>query len=415
MRIAIVGSGISGLSAAHQLSSAHEVTLFEAQSHLGGHTHTHTVEQAGQRYRVDTGFIVCNRHNYTGFFRLLDSLGVNTQSTTMSFAVSDARSGLEYNATDLNRLFIQRRNLLSPRFIRMVRDILRFYRESPGLLETAGPGPSLGDYLGEHRYSPAFIEQHLIPMGSALWSAPPGQMLQFPARYLVQFMANHRMLGVAGRPQWEVVCGGSASYVEALMKVAKFTAHVDTPVASIERATDSCVVRLRNGDAQSFDHVVLACHSDQALSLIAQPTFSEREVLGAMAYQRNDVVLHRDAALLPKRRRAWAAWNALLPVERPEQCTVTYCMNLLQGFESPEPYCVTLNRTDLIDPSKIDRRLDYAHPIYSHASVAAQARWGEISGVDRLHFCGAYWGYGFHEDGVQSALKVCAALGAPWR
>jgi len=411
MRIAIVGAGISGLTAAWLLSRNHDVELFEANAWIGGHTHTHQVEQAGVTYAVDTGFIVCNRHNYVGFFKLLADLGVETQPTEMSFALKDELSGLEYNATDIDRLFVQRRNLFSPQFLRMIYEILRFYRESPSLLQSADSGPTIGEYLRVNGYSKTFIDRHLVPMGSALWSAPPGQMLEFPARYLVQFMANHRMLGIRGRPQWEVVKGGSASYVSAMLAKARFRSHINTPVQSVSRSSEGVDVRLPDGSTQRFDHVVFACHSDQALKILADPSERERAVLGAMHYQTNEVVLHTDRRMLPENPRAWAAWNALLPLDRPEQCTVTYNMNILQGLVSPEPFCVTLNRGDLIDPSKIIKRLRYAHPIYTREAVAAQTRWSEISDQQRTHYCGAYWGWGFHEDGVQSALKVCQSLG----
>jgi len=414
MRIAVIGAGVSGLTTAYLLSRLHEVVVFEANAYLGGHTQTHEVSQGDKNYRIDTGFIVCNKHNYVGFYRLLDSLGVRTQPTEMSFGVSDQRTGLEYNATDIDRLFVQRRNAFSPRFLRMVYDILRFYRESPSLLASTNPGPTLGEYLSEHRYSQTFIEQHLIPMGSALWSAPPAQMLEFPARYLVQFMHNHRMLGVRNRPQWEVVQGGSSSYVAAMMRTARFSTLTNTRVAQVQRSSAGVDVRLPDGLTQRFDEVVFACHSDQALALLTDPSGAEQRVLGAMRFQRNDVVLHTDRRLLPTNPRAWAAWNALLPKDRPEQCTLTYNMNILQSIESPEPFCVTLNRSELIDPAKVLKRLVYEHPIYSRESVQAQACWADVSGVNRTHFCGAYWGWGFHEDGVQSALKVCASLGVQW-
>ena len=413
MRIAVIGSGIAGLGAAWLLSRQHEVVLFEKDERLGGHTHTHRVALAGREVAVDSGFIVHNPTNYPLLTRLFDELGVRSQATTMSFSVHDARNGLEYNATNLDGLFCQRRNLLSPRFLRMVREILRFYRECPALLDAPGEGPSLGDYLREGGYSPMFIEDHLVPMASALWSSPSSTILSFPAKYLVRFMANHHMLRVNERPQWRVVEGGSSTYVAAMSRNWPVQVRLATPARRITREQDAVVVNSRDGD-ERFDQVVLACHSDQALSLLAAPSQAEREILGAIPYQDNETVLHTDARLLPKRRKAWAAWNAYVPAQHDGQCTVSYCMNLLQSLDSPEPFVVTLNRSADIAADKIIARMRYQHPVYTHASVAAQSRRHEINGVDRIWYAGAYWGFGFHEDGLRSAVDVAHALGQPW-
>ena len=411
MRIAVVGSGIAGLGAAWRLSRKHEVVLFESQDRLGGHTHTHRVVQAGREYEVDTGFIVFNRHTYPLLSGLFDELGVESQPTTMGFSVQDAASGLEYNATNLRALFCQRRNLVSPRFLRMVREIMRFYRESPALLEEPGPGPSLGDYLGARGYSAMFVRDHLVPMASALWSSPAERILEFPARYLVRFMANHRMLQVEGRPEWRVVRGGSSRYVEALAARWNVQVRLACPVRGLRRDDDAAWVRTDAGE-EAFDQVVLACHSDDALSLLADPTADEAHILGAIQYQDNDTVLHTDARLLPRRRAAWAAWNAYVPAEPGAECTVSYCMNLLQSLESPEPFIVTLNRSADIDPAKVIARMRYRHPVYSHASVAAQGLRNRISGQRRTWYAGAYWGFGFHEDGLRSGFQVADALDA---
>jgi len=412
MRIAIIGSGVSGLVSAWLLSKHHAVTLFEAESYLGGHTHTHDIELPSGRYRVDTGFIVHNPVNYPLLTRLFAELGVRTQATTMSFAVRHRTSNLEYNAASLSSLFCQRRNLVSPRFLGMIRDLLRFYRESPRLLEGSGPGPTLGEYLTQRRFGAAFRDEHLIPMASALWSAPPAQILSFPARYLVQFMANHQMLRVRDRPLWRVVHGGSATYVEALRARWTVTERLDCPVRRVTRDADAVTLATDAG-LERFDQVVFACHSDQALALLSDASSVESEVLGAIRYQPNQAVLHTDAAPMPRNPRAWAAWNALIEGEGGG-CTVSYCMNLLQGIASPEPLIVTLNPPRPIDPRKILRTMTYHHPIYSHASVAAQARKAEIQGRRRSWFAGAYWGWGFHEDGMRSAVAVADALGAPW-
>ncbi|WP_027485569.1 FAD-dependent oxidoreductase [Rhodanobacter sp. OR87] len=413
MRIAVVGSGIAGLASAWLLSRKHEVTLFEANGYLGGHTHTHEVEQAGQRHRIDSGFIVHNPAHYPLLTRMFAQLGVASQPTTMSFSVHSEASGLEYNAATLDTLFCQRRNLLSPRFLGMVRDLARFYREAQALLSQRDDTTTLGAYLEQHRYGRAFRDEHLIPMASALWSSPPMQILQFPARYLVQFMANHQMLQLGDRPQWRVVKGGSSTYVAALRAHWPVHERLNCPVFSIRRHHDRVEVDSVAGIGH-FDQVVLACHSDQALRLLDDPSERERSILGAMTYQANDTVLHTDASVLPRRRKAWAAWNAWLPRDPEAPCTVSYCMNLLQGIDSPEPFVVTLNRTDAIDPDKLLARMRYQHPVYTQAAVNAQARKAEIQGWRRTWFAGAYWGWGFHEDGMRSAVEVAAALGVRW-
>lgn len=413
MRIAVVGSGIAGLAAAWQLAREHSVVLFEAESRLGGHTHTHTVEREGRRFEVDSGFIVHTPDNYPLLTAMFHELGVKTQPTTMSFSVHSDRTGLEYNAGTLNGLFCQRRNLLRPTFYRMVADILRFYREAPALLEAASPGPALGDYLRERGYSPMFVDEHLIPMASALWSSPSDRVLQFPARYLVQFMANHHMLSAGARPAWRVVSGGSSAYIRALESRWRAEVRPSSPVQRVRRV-ESGVELSTPHHTETFDQAVLACHGDQALKLLDAPSEREREVLGAIRFQANETVLHTDARVLPKNPRAWAAWNAHIPAEPSADCTVSYCMNLLQGFRSREPFVVTLNRTAAIDPAKVIARMRYAHPEYTHESVAAQARRHEINGVDRIWYAGAYWGWGFHEDGIRSAIEVVRALGVRW-
>jgi predicted NAD/FAD-binding protein len=409
MRIAVIGSGIAGLASAYLLSRNHDVTVFEASDRLGGHTHTHAVQQDGQWHAIDTGFIVYNPTHYPLLTKLFDELHVSSKPTTMSFSVHNAASGLEYNATDLDTLFCQRRNLLSPRFIGMVRDLMRFYREAPALLTESQSNPTLGEYLDEHRYGDAFKHDHLVPMASALWSSPQHQILSFPARYLVQFMANHQMLQVSGRPEWRVVQGGSSSYIGAMTMQWRAQVRLKDPVLSVKRHRDGVDVTTFDG-TQDFDHVVMACHSDQALALLQDANGSEREVLGAIRYQPNDTVLHTDASLLPRNRKAWAAWNAYIPKDPSDVCTVSYGMNLLQGIASPEPFIVTLNRTDAIDPARVLRRMSYHHPIYDNASVAAQKRKSEIQGHRRTWFAGAYWGCGFHEDGMRSAVEVVDAL-----
>jgi hypothetical protein len=413
MRIAVVGSGIAGLGAAWALSKKHQVVLFEKQSRLGGHTHTHSVSQGGNEYHIDSGFIVHNPTHYPLLTRLFKELGVASQPTTMGFSVQDARSGLEYNATSLKGMFCQRRNLLSPRFLRMVREILRFYRECPALLAQADDGPTLGQYLSDNGYSRLFIDCHLVPMASALWSSPASGVLDFPARYVVRFMQNHQMLQVDDRPEWRVVTGGSATYIRAMERDWDVEVRLDSPVSSVRRGDGSVEVTSRHG-TERFDHIVLACHSDEALALLADPSSDERSILGAIRYQDNETVLHTDARLLPVRRQAWAAWNAYVPADPGEQCTVSYCMNLLQSVQSADPFIVTLNRTEAIAPERIIARMNYRHPLHTQHSVTAQHRRHRINGVERTWYAGAYWGFGFHEDGLRSGIEVARAIGASW-
>ena len=415
MRIAIIGAGIAGLGSAWLLSREHEVTLYEANAYLGGHTHTHEIVQAGRSYAIDSGFIVFNPQNYPLLTHLLNELGVASQPTTMSFAVRNEASGLEYNATSLDTLFCQRRNLLSPRFIGMMRDIFRFYREAPALLEQDddGAGPTLAEWLRDQRYGNAFRDEHLVPMASALWSSPASDILRFPIRYLIRFMANHHMLQVLDRPRWRVVQGGSQRYVDALRAQWTVDERIACPVQGVQRHARGVCISSAAGN-EEFDQVVLACHSNQALALLADADAREQAILGAIGYQTNEAVLHTDARLLPRNRKAWAAWNVLLPKQAEQNCTVTYCMNLLQSLDSAEPFCVSLNSSHRIDPSRVLRRMHYAHPVYDHVSVSARARKGEIQGQRKTWYAGAYWGFGFHEDGLRSATEIAHALGIHW-
>ncbi len=388
MRIAIIGSGIAGLASAWWLDGEHDVTLFEANDYLGGHTHTHDVQVDGVRMAVDTGFIVFNPEHYPLLTALFDELGVASQPTTMSFSMHSERSGVEYNATSLDGLFCQRRNLVSPRFWGMLADLRRFYRDAP-LLLAEDEGPTLGQYLRSQRYGDAFIDEHLLPMASALWSSPTATVMDFPARYLAQFMANHQMLQMTGRAPWRVVSGGSARYVDALRARWRVHERLECPVQSVERMPWGARVHSAAG-VEGFDEVILACHSDQALALLRDADPIERDVLGAIRYQANEAVLHTDASLLPRNRKAWAAWNAHVPRDPAAPCT--------------------LNRSEAIDPGKVLRTLHYAHPVHDHAAVRAQQRWAELQGRRHTWFAGAYWGWGFHEDGIRSARRVVDAL-----
>lgn len=327
----------------------------------------------------------------------------------MTFSVSDKRSGLEYNATTLDKLFCQRKNLLSPRFYHLVLDIIRFYSQAPKLLNCEDDQLSLDQYLKKHHYSQAFIEDHILPMAGALWSGPSHSLRKFPVRYLVAFLQNHQMLQISNRPIWKTVEGGSDTYIQAFRKVFNGNIRLHSPVISIRREANS--VRIKTAeDEQTFEQIILACHSDQALRLLGDASQQEEEILGAMAYQINETVLHTDRRLMPQHPKAWASWNALKINDNQEHCTVTYYMNLLQDLKAPEPLLVTLNCTDLIDPEKILVRRTYHHPIYNADSLAAQKRRSEINGVNRTYYAGAYWGWGFHEDGARSAQDVVNLL-----
>lgn len=411
MRIAIVGSGISGLSAAYLLHADHEITLFEADDRAGGHTHTVPVELDGESHAVDTGFIVFNERNYPNFVRLLGRLGVRSHETTMSFSVRCDRTGLEYNGTSINRLFAQRRNLVNPGFYRMLRDILRFNREAAAVLEGGRGSTTVGEYVTENRYSEAFTERYLIPMGAAIWSAPPGSFRDFPIRFVVEFFRNHSLLGLRGHPVWRVIDGGSFRYVEALTRGFRDRIRTGWPVRSVTRLPDRVNVTAGANQVEPFDHVVLACHADQALQVLTDASDRERELLEAFPYQPNDVVLHTDVSALPKRRLAWGSWNYRIRRERTDRVTLTYDMNMLQGLNASRVFCVTLNEDGLVSPAHVIRRLTYHHPLFTSTRAAAQKRHAEVINVNRTSFCGAYWGYGFHEDGLASALRVCRPLG----
>ncbi|MGZ4243401.1 MAG: NAD(P)/FAD-dependent oxidoreductase [Solirubrobacteraceae bacterium] len=415
MRIAIVGAGVSGLATAHLLAPRHEVTVFEAAGYAGGHTNTIRVDTADETHEVDTGFIVFNERNYPGFVALLDRLGVATQPSTMTFGVSDGRGDFEYTGASPNGLFAKRAHLVTPWFHRMVADMARFNRAARELLHRApldGDGPSLGQWLEQQRFSGPFIDRLIVPQASAVWSADPAQMWTFPARFLVEFFDNHGMLSFRDRPMWRTVTGGSARYVEALLHRFSGRMRLRTPVGSIRRGTDHVLVTPRGGDPERFDEVVLATHSDQALALLSDASDSERHLLSAIPYQANEAVLHTNTSLLPHRRRAWASWNYHLCESPTGRATVTYHMNRLQSLRADREFCVTLNRTKAIDPEMIIRTISYAHPVYTSEGMAAQRRFAEINARNRTHFCGAYWGWGFHEDGVASAVRVAERFGA---
>lgn len=406
LKIAIIGGGIAGNTLAYSLHQQHDITLFEANDYLGGHTHTHQVEIGGQTHAVDTGFIVFNDKTYPEFERILRKTGVAWRDSQMSFSVRNEVSGLEYNGTTLNSLFAQRRNLLSPAFYRMILDILRFNKSSLDLL-AAGDEIPLGEYLKQHGYSKPFIRDYIVPMGAAIWSTDAEQMLQFPARFFVRFFHHHGMLTIDQRPQWRTIVGGSARYLDKVAAGYRDRIRLNAAVKSIERDAHGVTITTKNGSAEQFDFVFFACHSDEALQILGtEATAAEQEILSAIPYQDNTVYLHTDASLMPQRKLAWAAWNYHVTAQTTGKVQVTYNMNILQGIQSSEPLLVTLNYTDAIAPEKVIKKLHYRHPLYTLAGAQAQARHAEISGKHRTGYAGAYWRNGFHEDGVASALAA---------
>ena len=412
MRIAIVGTGVSGLVAAHRLHPEHEIVVYEASDRIGGHTHTVPVQADGGTVWVDTGFIVFNDRNYPNFEALLDELGVAMQPSHMSFSVSDGCGRFEYSGTPRG-LFARPAHLLSPTFLGMLRDWRRFNREARALIGMNGTAPSLGHWLEQQGFSRHFVERLILPQASAVWSADPAQMWSFPASFMAEFFENHGMYSLRNRPRWRTVSGGSRSYVEAIAAPWRERVRLRAPVRRIERLPDRVRIEADGCESEEFDQVVIATHSDQALALLGDPSEAEREVLGAIPYQRNEAVLHTDARLMPRRRAAWASWNFHLSEGPAQGTTVTYWMNNLQRLRTSKNYFVPLNRTEEIDPAKTIRKIAYDHPVYTKEGVAAQGRHAEISNAGRrTPYCGAYWGWGFHEDGVVSALRVCDSFAA---
>ncbi len=420
MQIAVIGAGISGLVAAHRLSRSrggkHRVTLFEANAYPGGHTNTLDVELAGRRHAVDTGFIVFNDRTYPNFIALLEELGIGSRPTEMGFSVRCDRTGLEYNGSSLNGFFARRSNLVCPSFWRMAADIARFNRHAPRDVlaggELANESTTVGEYLRRGGYGREFAEHYLLPMGAAIWSCPVGTFAEFPIRFIVDFYRHHGLLSLTDRPQWRVVEGGSRTYVAEILRRFPGRVRLSTPIVQVRRSESAVEITPRGGEPERFDHVVFACHADQALRMLADPSESERELLTAFPYEPNVALLHTDPTLLPRRRRAWASWNYLLSADPEARPVVTYCMNILQHIRSREVINVTLNGEHRVDPDRVLARIVYEHPVFTTARAAAQRRHGELLNVRHTSYCGAYWRNGFHEDGVVSALAVCRALDA---
>lgn len=413
MRIAIIGSGISGLTAAHLLHAKHEISVFEANNYIGGHTNTIEVfsKDEGRTIPVDTGFIVFNDRNYPNLCRLFDSLGVVSRVSEMSFSVQCQKSGLEYNGTDFNKIFSQRRNLLKPGFWMMLRDIFRFHKHGPDALSKGiSDQITVTEFAQRHAYSRQFIEHYLIPLGASLWSCPAERFRRFPMRFVLEFLDNHCMLQVNDRPQWRTVIGGSHQYIKMLIAAFHERIYLNTAVRRVRRSPTGVFVEFENGSEQVFDEVIMATHADQSLRLVADMDEEERAILAKFPYQDNEVVLHTDTSLLPHKKRAWASWNYLIPAETSSHACLTYNMNMLQGIDSQHTFCVSLNQSDSIDENTIIRRIQYHHPVFTPGRDQAQAQHPLLIQRRGISYCGAYWGYGFHEDGVSSALAVCNAF-----
>ncbi len=412
MRIAIIGSGVSGLTCAYLLGQDHEVVVYEADGRPGGHANTVDVELNGTLHHVDTGFIVYNERNYPLFSGMLARLGIESRPTEMSFSVRDESAGLEWRGSSASSIFAQPRNLVRPKFLRMLSDITKFNRAARALLECpANDDLTLDEFLAQSEWSPGFREWYLIPMGSAIWSCDPAVFTRFPAVAFARFFDNHGLLGLSERPEWRTVIGGSRRYVNAILDPLGPQAYKNAKVAKVVRRGSSVEVATELGENEHFDHVIIATHSTDALNLLSDPTRAEREVLTAIRYQRNEAVLHTDASLLPTSTRARASWNWHSGGDA-QAATLTYDLSRLQGLATAEPICLTLNHTPAVSPAKVLDTFTYWHPVFDAGAMRAQRRHHEISGRDGVSFVGAYWGYGFHEDGARSAYEVCAALGA---
>ena len=413
MKIAIIGTGISGLTAAYLLNKKHEVTVFEKNNYIGGHTHTHDLKLNNLNYAVDSGFICYNENTYPNFINLLNILGVESQKTKMGFSVKSEKKKLEYAGNSINSLFSQRKNIVNLSFLRMINDILSFNKNSKSDLPTISSKITLGQYLKNNKYSNSFIYNYIIPMGAAIWSTKAASMLNMPALFFVRFFNNHGLLQTKNRPNWWVIKGGSKEYVKKLVISFKENIRLSSPVFGINRKNEKIEIKLSSDGThiEIFDSVVLATHSDQALKLLSDKTSLETEILSALPYQTNEALLHTDHTVLPKNKLAWASWNYNLDQGSEEPVALTYNMNILQNLKASETYCVTLNSKGLINPKKVIKKLKYDHPLFTVEGIIAQKRKHEISGINNTYFCGAYWKNGFHEDGVVSALDVAKQFG----
>ncbi|MDB2373110.1 FAD-dependent oxidoreductase [Psychrosphaera haliotis] len=412
-KVAIIGSGISGLTSAYLLNKHHNVQVFEINDYIGGHTATIDFELDEKPYSIDTGFIVFNDKTYPNFLKLLSQIGIQKQPTEMSFSVTNPVTGLEYNGNNLNTLFAQRRNIANPRFWSLISQILKFNKLCKALYDSNSIPVklSLGEFLDDNGFNDYFCQNYILPMAAAIWSSSLNQVKQFELSFFIRFFYNHGLLNIQDRPQWYVIPGGSKSYIKPLIKDFKDKIHLNANIQAVTRNSDGVELTFENNRTEQFDDVIFACHSDQALKLLSDPTENEKAILSAMPYVNNEVVLHTDKAMLPKRELAWASWNYLLSGDEDALASVTYNMNILQGLDVEPTFCVTLNKTDAINPEKIIRKFNYTHPVFSTESQKAQLQRDTICGKHNTHFAGAYWYNGFHEDGVRSGVDVAKRFG----
>lgn len=412
MKIAIIGSGISGLTAAYLLNRKHDVTIFEANDYIGGHTHTHKVNIDGKKYSVDTGFIVYNERTYPNFIKLLDLLNVERQLSTMGFSVKSISKDYEYAGESLNSLFAKRSNIFRFGFLRMLYEMYHFGKKADSSGIGLDASVTLGDYLKKEKYSGEFINYFIIPMGAAIWSTPANKVLNMPAYFFIKFFYNHGMLETINRPNWWVIKNGSSEYIKKMIRGFENKINLSTPVKTVARKNEGIEIQLAKKDETlKFDSVIFATHSDQALEMLENPTDTEKDILSSIPYQKNEVLLHTDSSVLPRRKLSWASWNYQLDSDPALPVVLTYNMNILQSINCKETLCVTLNDHNSVDETKILKKITYHHPLFNVKSIEAQKRKSEISGVNNTHYCGAYWRNGFHEDGVVSALDVCKDFG----
>ena len=410
MKIAIIGSGISGLTAAHLLCKDFDITVFEANDYIGGHTHTHDLEIEKKNWRIDSGFIVYNEKTYPNFIKLLKKLKVATQKTSMGFSVKVPDTGLEYSGGSLNSLFAQRLNLFRPSFLIMIKDILKFNRIAISKLEGIERTTTINDFLKKHKFGSQFIDNYIVPMGAAIWSTSASKTIEMPAAFYIRFFKNHGLLQIFNRPQWFVISGGSKSYIKKIVEGYKDKVKLSTPVKKVRRDDNGVDVFFgEKGSSEKFDKVIFATHSDQALRLLEEPSQEEIDILGALPYQKNEAILHTDSGILPKKKITWSSWN-FLNVNKSSPVSLTYNMNILQSLETKIDFLVTLNGSGAIDPKKIIKKILYHHPLFTIDGIEAQKKKHQISGVNNTFYCGAYWGNGFHEDGVNSAIDVSNSL-----
>ena len=412
MKIAIIGSGISGLTSAYLLNRNHDITVFEANDYIGGHTHTHNIKIKDKEYAVDTGFIVYNERTYPNFIKLLDTLGVERQLSTMGFSVKSASEDYEYAGESLNSLFAKQSNIFRLGFLRMLYEMYRFGKKSDSTGLGLDVSITLGTYLRSENYSNEFINYFIIPMGAAIWSTPANKVLDMPAYFFIKFFYNHGMLEIINRPKWWVIKDGSSAYIKKIIKGFESKINLSSPIRTVSRLDNGIEIETANSEKSlMFDAVVFATHSDQALAMLTDPTEKEKDILRSIPYQKNEVLLHTDSSVLPKRKLAWASWNYQLDSNPESPVVLTYNMNILQSLDCDETFCVTLNDHQSVDKSKVLKKITYHHPLFTVKGIEAQKRKLEISGVNNTYYCGAYWHNGFHEDGVASAIEVCKHFG----